>query len=101
VPGEHVADFGCAAARVTRCGEPFPLSHGHRRDDVIDEMGGGLRHVRPPDDLDLADVQAIWHEPWGDRRSELVAAGGRRPYPRNGRALINFLRNPDIPLASS
>ena len=28
-----------------------------------------------PDDLDLADVQAIWHEPWGDRRQELVVIG--------------------------
>jgi len=32
------------AAQLLRHGD-HPLSHGHRRDDVIDEMGGGLLHV--------------------------------------------------------
>ncbi len=32
------------AAQPLRHGD-HPLPHGNRRDDVIDEMGGGLRHV--------------------------------------------------------
>ena len=28
-----------------------------------------------PEDLDLDDVEAIWEEPWGDRRQELVIIG--------------------------
>lgn len=28
-----------------------------------------------PEDLDLQDVEAIWEEPWGDRRQELVIIG--------------------------
>lgn len=28
-----------------------------------------------PEDLDLSDVEAIWEEPWGDRRQELVIIG--------------------------
>ena len=28
-----------------------------------------------PDGLDLADVEAIWEEPWGDRRQEIVLIG--------------------------
>ena len=28
-----------------------------------------------PEGLDLADVEAIWEEPWGDRRQELVIIG--------------------------
>ena len=75
VPWQHVADSGCAAGGARDRGESLdlgkndfregrdgrraigkhapqplghgdhPLAHGHRRDDVIDEMGGGLRHV--------------------------------------------------------
>ena len=30
-----------------------------------------------PDDLDAADIEAIWEEPWGDRRQELVVIGAK------------------------
>jgi len=30
-----------------------------------------------PEGLDPADVEAVWHEPWGDRRQELVIIGAR------------------------
>jgi G3E family GTPase len=30
-----------------------------------------------PDDLDRAELDAIWEEPWGDRRQELVIIGAR------------------------
>jgi G3E family GTPase len=30
-----------------------------------------------PEDLDPADVEAIWEEPWGDRRQELVVIGAK------------------------
>jgi G3E family GTPase len=30
-----------------------------------------------PDDLDAADIEAIWQEPWGDRRQELVVIGAK------------------------
>jgi G3E family GTPase len=30
-----------------------------------------------PEDLDAADIEAIWQEPWGDRRQELVVIGAK------------------------
>lgn len=30
-----------------------------------------------PEDLDAADIAAIWQEPWGDRRQELVVIGAK------------------------
>jgi len=45
------------------------------------EPGGSWLATAPreewPEDLDPADVEAIWQEPWGDRRQELVVIGAK------------------------
>jgi G3E family GTPase len=45
------------------------------------EPGGSWLATAPreewPEELDPADVEAIWQEPWGDRRQELVVIGGK------------------------
>jgi hypothetical protein len=42
--GDGLGPVGKHAAQSLRQGD-HPLPHGHRRDDVIGEVGGGLGHV--------------------------------------------------------
>ena len=57
--GDGLGPVGEEAAQPLRHGD-HPLSHGHRRDDVIDKMGGGLRHV--PTVARRADAAALARE---------------------------------------
>ena len=45
------------------------------------QPGGSWLAMAPeeewPEDLDAEDIEAIWEEPWGDRRQELVVIGAR------------------------
>jgi hypothetical protein len=71
------------AAQPLRHGD-HPLSHGHRGDDVIDEMGGGLRQgIRQP----AADSWPATNSRWkgranaGSSRTPRRTATGSRPTP--------------------
>ena len=45
------------------------------------QPGGSWLAMEPeeewPEDLDAEDIEAIWEEPWGDRRQELVVIGAK------------------------
>ena len=45
------------------------------------QPGGSWLAMAPeeewPEDLDTEDIEAIWEEPWGDRRQELVVIGAK------------------------
>ena len=43
-----IAGLWCRKGRMRFGTESHPLAHGKRRQDVIDEMGGGLDHAITP-----------------------------------------------------